>query len=74
MDSDSDDDVEIVWQLVFIIVVILVPYYTTDVGDHRRRKMIVDLVYRVGQKRLMTIILSNLNRFLNTFFHWKIPW
>ena len=23
--------------------------------------------------RLMTIILSNLNRFKN-FFHWKIPW
>jgi len=33
--------------------------------------------YRVGQKkrghRLVTIILSNLNRFKKKF-HWKIPW
>jgi len=33
------------------------------------------VIYRVGQKRghrLMTVILSNLNRFTK-FFHWEIP-
>jgi len=43
-------------------------FYLQDGGKNQ-------LAYRVGQKwghRLMTIILSNVNRFTN-FFHRKIP-
>jgi len=68
---------QVSWQLSVILLEIM---FTDNQSTHIDQLVVytlVDVDLQSGPKKrgnkIMTIILSNLNRFKN-FFHWKIPW